>query len=49
MSDAISMPRFTEEQVQRYSRHIILPNIGGRGQRKQEPQGTEGRAGGQQK
>jgi len=34
MSDAISMPRFTEEQVQRYSRHIILPNIGGRGQRK---------------
>ena len=27
-------PMFTEEQVQRYSRHIILPNIGGRGQRK---------------
>jgi len=27
-------PRFTEEQVQRYSRHIILPNIGARGQRK---------------
>src|SRR5918998_2915871 len=25
---------FTEEQVQRYSRHIILPNIGGAGQRK---------------
>jgi adenylyltransferase/sulfurtransferase len=25
---------FTEEQVQRYSRHIILPNIGGKGQRK---------------
>ena len=30
MSDA----PFTEEQVQRYSRHIILPNIGGAGQRK---------------
>jgi len=27
-------PMFTEEQVQRYSRHIILPNIGGMGQRK---------------
>jgi molybdopterin/thiamine biosynthesis adenylyltransferase len=26
--------RFTEEQVQRYSRHIILPNIGAKGQRK---------------
>jgi sulfur-carrier protein adenylyltransferase/sulfurtransferase len=25
---------FTEEQVQRYARHIILPNIGGAGQRK---------------
>src|ERR1043165_2668436 len=25
---------FTEEQVQRYSRHIILPNVGGAGQRK---------------
>ena len=25
---------FTEDQVQRYSRHIILPNIGGVGQRK---------------
>ena len=25
---------FNEEQVQRYSRHIILPNIGGAGQRK---------------
>jgi adenylyltransferase/sulfurtransferase len=25
---------FTEDQVQRYSRHIILPNIGGAGQRK---------------
>jgi molybdopterin/thiamine biosynthesis adenylyltransferase len=27
-------PRFTEEQVLRYSRHIILPRIGGEGQRK---------------
>jgi len=27
-------PMFTEDQVQRYSRHIILPNIGGAGQRK---------------
>ncbi len=27
-------PMFTEEQVQRYARHIILPNIGGAGQRK---------------
>src|SRR5439155_7018524 len=26
--------RFTEDQVQRYSRHIILPNIGAKGQRK---------------
>ena len=25
---------FTEEQVRRYSRHIILPGIGGEGQRK---------------
>jgi len=25
---------FTEDQVQRYSRHIILPNVGGAGQRK---------------
>ena len=31
---ASTSPMFTEEQVQRYSRHIILPNIGGRGQRK---------------
>lgn len=28
------MPAFTEEQVLRYSRHIILPRIGGEGQRK---------------
>ena len=27
-------PMFTEEQVQRYARHIILPNVGGAGQRK---------------
>ena len=27
----MSRRRFTEEQVQRYSRHIILPNIGGEG------------------
>jgi len=27
-------PGFTEEQVRRYSRHIILPGIGGEGQRK---------------
>ena len=27
-------PMFNEDQVQRYSRHIILPNIGGAGQRK---------------
>ena len=25
---------FSEEQVQRYARHIILPNVGGKGQRK---------------
>ena len=31
---ASTSPMFTEEQVQRYSRHIILPNIGGMGQRK---------------
>jgi molybdopterin/thiamine biosynthesis adenylyltransferase len=28
------MKAFTEEQVLRYARHIILPNIGGEGQRK---------------
>ena len=27
-------PTFTEEQVRRYARHIILPGIGGEGQRK---------------
>src|SRR4029077_4675902 len=31
--DHMTQP-FTEEQVQRYARHIILPNIGGAGQRK---------------
>ena len=25
---------FTEEQLQRYSRHIILPEVGGKGQEK---------------
>jgi sulfur-carrier protein adenylyltransferase/sulfurtransferase len=30
----VTRPLFTEEQVQRYSRHIILPNIGANGQRK---------------
>ena len=30
----MTRPLFTEEQVQRYSRHIILPNIGAKGQRK---------------
>jgi adenylyltransferase/sulfurtransferase len=29
-----ALPNFTEDQVQRYSRHIILPNVGGAGQRK---------------
>jgi len=27
-------PAFSEEQIRRYSRHIILPEVGGRGQRK---------------
>jgi len=30
----VSTPDFSEEQVLRYSRHIILPGIGGEGQRK---------------
>jgi sulfur-carrier protein adenylyltransferase/sulfurtransferase len=30
----VRRPLFTEEQVQRYSRHIILPNVGAKGQRK---------------
>jgi len=30
----VTRPLFTEEQVQRYSRHIILPNVGAKGQRK---------------
>jgi len=25
---------FTEDQLQRYSRHIILPEVGGKGQKK---------------
>jgi adenylyltransferase/sulfurtransferase len=25
---------FTEEQLKRYSRHIILPEVGGKGQKK---------------
>lgn len=28
------MSEFTEDQLQRYSRHIILPEVGGKGQRK---------------
>ncbi len=28
------MSEFTDEQINRYSRHIILPEVGGRGQRK---------------
>ena len=30
----MSQPMFTEDQVRRYARHIILPGIGGEGQRK---------------
>ncbi|MDP6511039.1 MAG: ThiF family adenylyltransferase, partial [Dehalococcoidia bacterium] len=30
----INTKRFTEEQVKRYSRHIILPQVGGKGQKK---------------
>ena len=30
----MTTPTFTEEQVRRYARHIILPGIGGEGQRK---------------
>jgi len=25
---------FTEEQIHRYARHIVLPQLGGKGQRK---------------
>jgi len=31
---AVAALPFTEEQIKRYSRHIILPQIGGKGQRK---------------
>jgi molybdopterin/thiamine biosynthesis adenylyltransferase len=30
----VSGRKFTEDEVQRYARHIILPNVGGAGQRK---------------
>ncbi len=30
----MNAPRFTEDQVQRYARHIILPNVAAGGQRK---------------
>ncbi len=30
----MTLPQFTEDEVLRYARHIILPNIGGEGQRK---------------
>src|SRR3989304_4785383 len=38
-SKELSMPKekivsFTEEQIERYSRHIVLPEVGGIGQRK---------------
>jgi molybdopterin/thiamine biosynthesis adenylyltransferase len=28
------MFKFTEEQIKRYARHIILPEVGGKGQEK---------------
>ena len=28
------MLSFTDEQIKRYSRHIILPEVGGKGQKK---------------
>ena len=36
---------FTEDQLQRYSRHIILPEVGGKGQKKKyshTPKGNRG-------
>jgi len=32
--DDLKMFDFTEEQIERYSRHIILPEVGGKGQKK---------------
>jgi adenylyltransferase/sulfurtransferase len=34
MSKAIGEMEFTEQQIERYSRHIILPEVGGKGQQK---------------
>src|SRR5437899_11217757 len=31
---AMSTMEFTEQQIERYSRHIILPDVGGKGQKK---------------
>src|SRR6266508_2896476 len=31
---AVSSMDFTEQQIERYSRHIILPDVGGKGQKK---------------
>src|SRR3989449_9124599 len=31
---AVSPMDFTEQQIERYSRHIILPDVGGKGQKK---------------
>ena len=30
----MTQPRLTEDQIRRYARHIVLPEVGGRGQRK---------------
>src|SRR3981081_320065 len=34
VSGAMAQTAFTPEQVQRYARHLILPEVGGAGQRK---------------
>src|SRR3981189_2210018 len=34
VSGAVAQTAFTPEQVQRYARHLILPEVGGAGQRK---------------